>query len=150
MKDQHGNALTKWDKIKKRWEQNTKELYKRGERMADSFWEESFEEECTVLESGVTAVLRAVVRNKSPGAIGLSVELFQATEIESIKIHRVAISWEVTWWHLSHTERRKDDRNHAFAHVFSPYWDQEMILEERENSHDHLPWLKLGTRSYKM
>ena len=51
------------EKIKKRWKQYTEDLYRRDKRMADSFEEESYDEEPAVLDSEVKAVLKALGRN---------------------------------------------------------------------------------------
>ena len=54
--------------------------------MADSFEEDSYEEEPVILESKIKADVKVLGRNKSPGVNGISIELFQATETESVKI----------------------------------------------------------------
>lgn len=54
--------------------------------MVDFFSEVSFEEKYSALESEVKTAQRAIGRNKSPGLNGVSAELFQAIETESIKI----------------------------------------------------------------
>lgn len=53
--------------FKKILEQYTGELYRRDERMTDSFKEEMFEEEPIILESEVKTAQRATRRNRSCG-----------------------------------------------------------------------------------
>lgn len=54
--------------------------------MTDTFEKNSYEEEPVILESTVNAALKVLGRNKSPGIDGIPIELFQATETESVKI----------------------------------------------------------------
>ena len=56
------------------------------QRMTDAFKEDSYEEEPIILGSKVKAALKELGRNKSPGVDGILIELFRATETESVKI----------------------------------------------------------------
>ena len=54
--------------------------------MTDTFEEDSYEGETVILESEVKAAPKVLGRNKLPGVDGILIELFQATETESVKI----------------------------------------------------------------
>ena len=71
--------------------------------MTDYFKDESFEEQPAVLESEMKASLKATGRNKSPWADGISMELFQDTKTESIKILTKICQqiWETKQWPAS-------------------------------------------------
>ena len=54
--------------------------------MANPFENVPYDEEPAVLESEMKAALKALEINKSPEVDGILIELFQATETESVKI----------------------------------------------------------------
>ena len=68
--------------------------------MTDSFEEESNNEEPIILESEAKAPLKELRRNKSPEISGIPIELFQATETESVKILRRTCQqiWKAKQW----------------------------------------------------
>ena len=83
---QRGSTLSDQGKIKGRWKQYTEDVHRGDKRVTDSFKEDSYEEESIILESEVKAALKVLGRNKSPGVNGILIELFQATETDSVKI----------------------------------------------------------------
>ena len=54
--------------------------------MTDSFEEDSYKEKPIILESEVKVALRILGRDKFLGVHGISIELFQVIETESVKI----------------------------------------------------------------
>lgn len=54
--------------------------------MTATFAEDSYEEERVTVESKMKAALRGLERHKSPRVDGIPMELFQVTEVKSVKI----------------------------------------------------------------
>lgn len=65
LNDQQGKTLSDQKKIKVRWKQYNENLYRRAERMTDTFEQDYCEEEPVILENEVRAALKVLGRKKS-------------------------------------------------------------------------------------
>ena len=79
IKDRNGMDLTQAEDIKKRWQENTEELYKKGLHDPDNhdgvITHTHLEQE--ILECEVKWALGSITMNKASGSDGIPVELFQ-------------------------------------------------------------------------
>ena len=69
--------LTEAEDIKKRWQDYTEELYKKGLNDPDNHDGVVTHLEPDILECGVKLALGSITMNKASGGDGISVELFQ-------------------------------------------------------------------------
>ena len=69
--------LTEAEDIKKRWQENTEELYKRDLHNPDNHDELITHLEPDILECEVKWALKSITMNKASGGDGIPVELFQ-------------------------------------------------------------------------
>ena len=77
IKDRNGMHLTEAEDIKKRWQEYTKELYKKELHDPDNRNGVITHLEPDILEFEVKWVLGSITRNKASGGDGIPVELFQ-------------------------------------------------------------------------
>ena len=77
IKDQNGMDLTEAEDIKKRWQEYTEELYKKGLHDPDNHNGVITHLEPDILECEVKWALESITRNKASGCDGIPVELFQ-------------------------------------------------------------------------
>ena len=71
--------LTEAEDIKKRWQEYTKELYKKHLHEPDNH------DEPDILEYEVKWALESITKNKASGGDGIPVELFQILEDAAVK-----------------------------------------------------------------
>ena len=77
IKDRNGRDLTEAKDIKKRWQEYTEELYKKGLHDQDNHDNVITHLKPDILECEVKWALRSITTNKASGGDGIPVELFQ-------------------------------------------------------------------------
>ena len=80
IKDKNCMDLTEAEDIKKRWQEYTKELYKKHLHEPDNH------DEPDILEYDVRWALRSITTNKASGRDGIPVELFQILKDDAVKV----------------------------------------------------------------
>ena len=89
MKDRNGLDLTEAEDIKKRWQEYTEELYKKGLHDADNHDGLDGSDnhlEPNILECEVKWALESITTNKASGGDGIPVELFQILKDDAVKV----------------------------------------------------------------
>ena len=77
-KDRNGMDLTEAEYVKKRWQEYTEELYKKGLHDPDNHNAVITNLEPDILECEVKCALGSIITNKASGGDGIPVELFQS------------------------------------------------------------------------
>ena len=77
IEDRNDMDLTKAEDVKKRWQEHTEELYKKGLSNPDDHSGVVTQLEPDILECEVKWALRSITTNKASGGDGIPVELFQ-------------------------------------------------------------------------
>ena len=77
IKDRNDMDLTEAEDIKKRWQEYTKELYKKDLQDPDNYDGVITDLEPDILECEVKWALESITTNKAVGGDGIPVELFQ-------------------------------------------------------------------------
>ena len=77
IKDRNGKDLTEAEDIKKRWQEYTEELYKKGLNDPDNHDDVVIHLEPDILECEVQWALRSITRIQASGGDGIRVEIFQ-------------------------------------------------------------------------
>ena len=72
--------------IKKRWQENTEELYKKDLHEPDSHHRVITHLEPDILECEVKCALASITMNKDNGGDGIPVELFQILKDDAVKV----------------------------------------------------------------
>ena len=78
--------LTEAEDIKKRWQEYTKELYKKDFHDPDNRDGVTTDLEPDILECEVKWALRSITTNKASGGDGISVELFQILKDDTVNM----------------------------------------------------------------
>jgi len=86
IKDKNGMALTEAEDIKKRWQEYTKELYKKDLQDPDNHDGVIPRLEPDMLECEVKWALGSITMNKASGGDGIPVELFQILKDDVVKL----------------------------------------------------------------
>ena len=86
IKDRNGMDLTEAEDIKKRWQENTEELYKKDLHDPDNHNGVITHLEPDILECKVKWALGSITMNKASGDDGISVELFQILKDDGVKV----------------------------------------------------------------
>ena len=86
LRDRNGMDLTEAEDIKKRWQENTEELYKKDLHDPDNHEGVNTHLEKDILECEVKWFLGIITRNKASGGYGISVELFQILKDDAVKV----------------------------------------------------------------
>ena len=86
MKDRNGMDLTEAKDIKKRWQENTEELYKKDLHNPDNNDGVITHLEPDILECEVKWALRRITTNKGSRGDGIPVELFQILKDDAVKV----------------------------------------------------------------
>ena len=86
IKDRNGMDLTEAEDIKKRWQEYTEELYKKGLHVPDNYDGVITDLEPDILECKVKWPLGSITTNKISGGDGIPVELFQILEDDAVKV----------------------------------------------------------------
>ena len=90
IKDRNCTNLTEAEDIKKRWQEYTEELYRKGLHDPDNHDGVITHLEPEILESKVKWTLGSITKNKASGGDGLPVELFQIPPLCCAFTNRVA------------------------------------------------------------
>ena len=99
IKDRNGMDLTEED-VKKRWQEDTEELYKKELNDPDDHDSVFTHLEPDFLECEVKWALESITTNKASGSDGIPVELFQILKDDAVKVlHSVCQQiWKTHQW----------------------------------------------------
>ena len=86
IKDRNGMNLTEAEDIKKRWQENTEELYKKDLHDPDNHDGVITGLEPDILECEVKWALESITMNKASGGDRFPVELFQILKVDAVKV----------------------------------------------------------------
>ena len=86
IKDRNGMDLTEAEDIKKRWQQYTKELYKKDLHDPHNHNGVITHLEPDILECEVKWALGSITMNKASGGDGIPIELFQILKDDAVKV----------------------------------------------------------------
>ena len=86
IKDRNCRDLTEAEDIKKRWQEYTEELYKKGLHDTDNHNGVITHLEPDILEYEVKWALGSITMNKASGGDGIPVELFQILKNDAVKV----------------------------------------------------------------
>ena len=100
IKDRNGLDLTEAEDIKKRWQEYTDELYKKGLHDPDNHNGVITHLEPDILECEVKWALESITTNKASGGDGSPVELFQILKDDAVKVlHSICQQiWKTQQW----------------------------------------------------
>ena len=100
IKDRNGRDLTEAEDIKKRWQEYTKELYKKDLQDPDNHDGVITHLEPDILECEVKWALASITMNKAGGGDGIPVELFQILKDDAVKVlHSICQQiWKTQQW----------------------------------------------------
>ena len=87
-KDRNGKNLTEAEKIKKRWQEHTAELYKKGLNDPDDHNGVIAHLEPDILECKIKWSLGSIIASKASGGDGIPAELFQILKDDAMKVLR--------------------------------------------------------------
>ena len=92
--------LTEAEDIKKRWQEYTEELYKKGLHDPDNHDAVITHLKPDILECEVKWALESITRNKASGGDGILVELFQILKDDAVKVlHSICKQiWKTQLW----------------------------------------------------
>ena len=85
IKDRNGMDLTEAEDIKKRWQEDTEELY-RKDLHPDNHDDVITHLEPNILECEIKWALGSITTNKASGGDGIPVELFQVLKDDAVKV----------------------------------------------------------------
>ena len=86
IKDRNGIDIKEAEDIKKRWQENTEELYKKDLYDPNNNNGVITHLEPDILECEVKWALERITMNKASGGDGISVELFQILKDDAVKV----------------------------------------------------------------
>ena len=86
IKDRNGTDLTEPEDIKKSWQEDTEELYKKDLHNPDNHDGVIIDLEPDILEYEVKWVLGSITTSKARGGDGIPVELFQILQDDVVKV----------------------------------------------------------------
>ena len=100
IKDRNGRDLTEAEEIKKRWQENTEELYKKDLHNPDNHSGVITHLEPDILDCEVKWALGSITTNKASGGDGIPVELFQILKDAAEKVlHSICQQiWKIQQW----------------------------------------------------
>ena len=100
IKDRNGMDLTEAEDIKKRWQEQTEELYKKDLHNPDNHNGVITDLEPDILECEVKWALGSITTNKASGGDGIPVELFQILKDDAVKVlHSICQQiWKTQQW----------------------------------------------------
>ena len=100
IKDRNGMDLTEAENIKKRWQEYTGELYKKGLHDPDNHDGVITHLEPDILKSVVKWSLGSITMNKASGGDGIPVELFQDLKDDAVNVlHSICQQiWKTQQW----------------------------------------------------
>ena len=86
IKDRNGKDLTEAEEIKKRWQEYTGEIYRKGHNDPDNHNGVVTHLEPDILEYEVKWALGSITTDKASGTDGIPVELFQILRSDAVKV----------------------------------------------------------------
>ena len=86
IKDRNCKDLMEAEEIKKRWQESTEELYKKGLNDPDNYDGMITHLEPDIMECEVKWALGSITMNKASGDEGIPVELFQILKDGAVKV----------------------------------------------------------------
>ena len=100
VKDRNGKDLTETEETKKRWQEYTEELYKKGINDQDNHSGVITPLEPDILECEVKWALGSIPMNKASGGDGVPTELFKILKDDAVKVlcticHQI---WKIQQW----------------------------------------------------
>ena len=100
IKDRNGMGLTKAEDIKKRWEEYTKELYKKDLHDPDNHNGVITRLVPDIMKCELKCVLGSITTNKASGSDGIPVDLFQILKDAAARVlysicHQI---WKIQHW----------------------------------------------------
>ena len=100
IKDRNYLDLTEAEGIKKRWQEYTKELYKKDIQDQDNHDGMLTHLESDILECEVKWALESITTNKARGSDGIPAELFQILKDDAVKVlHSICQQiWKTQQW----------------------------------------------------
>ena len=100
IKDRNRMDLTEAEDIKKRWQEYTEELYKKGLHDPDNHSGVITHLEPDILECEVMWAIGSITKNKASGGDGIPVELFQILKDDAVKVlHSICQQiWKTQQW----------------------------------------------------
>ena len=100
VKNRNGMDLKEAEDIKKRWQQNTEELYKKDLQDPDNHDGVITHLEPDILQWEVKWTLGSITTNKASGGDGILVELFQILKADAVKVlHSICQHiWKTQQW----------------------------------------------------
>jgi len=100
IKDRNGMDLTEAEDIKKRWQEYTEELYKKGLHDPDNYDGVITDLEPDILECEVKWALESITTNKASGGDRIPVELFQILKDDTVKVlhSKCQQIWKTQQW----------------------------------------------------
>ena len=100
IKDRNGIDLTEAEDIKKRWQENTEELYKKDLHDPDKHNGVITNLEPDILECKVKWALGSITMNKASGGDEIPVELFRVLKDNAVKVLYSICKqiWKTRWW----------------------------------------------------
>ena len=100
IKNRNGMDITEAEDINKRWQEYTKELYKKDLHDPDNHYGMITHLEPDILECEVKWALERITTNKASGDDGIPVELFQILEDDAVKVlHSICQQiWKTQQW----------------------------------------------------
>ena len=98
--DRNGKDLTEAEEIKKKWQENTEELYKKDLNDPDNHDGVITHLQLAILECEVKLALGSITMNKASGGDGIPAELFQILKDDSEKVlHSICQQiWKTQQW----------------------------------------------------
>ena len=100
IKDRNGKDLTEAEEIKKRWQEYTEELYKKGLNDLDNHSSVVTHLEPDILECKVKWALESTTTNKDSGGDGIPAEILQILKDDAVKVlHSICQQiWKTQQW----------------------------------------------------
>ena len=100
IKDRYGIDLTEAEDIKKRWQEDKDELYKKDLHDPDDHDGVMTHLEPDILECKVKWAIGSITRNKASGGDGIPAELFQILKDDAVKVlHSICKQiWKTQQW----------------------------------------------------
>ena len=86
IKNRNGMGLTEAEDIKKRWQEYTEELCKKGLHDPDNHDGVITQQESGILEYDVKRALGSITTNKASGGDGIPAELFQIVKDDAVEV----------------------------------------------------------------
>ena len=112
IKDQNGKDLTEAEETKKRWQEYTADMYKKGLNGPSVHNGTVTYLEQDILECEVKWALGSITKNKTSGGDGISAELFQILKDDAVKVLYSICQqiWKILKW-------RKDRKRSVFIPI---------------------------------